>query len=143
MLRWCMILIDFYLSLGKLIEMKGDKIKEALEKYPFMDNLLSIISRDISILRKNGADINTIKVSIPRYVLEIIEGFSGLNSISILESPILENPSIKYIFGAEIVKGYNNQVCVFDDSIKMGDQFLDPIIIFPSLTYTKRPSSEN
>ena len=41
----------------------------------------------------------------------------------------MQMPNFDTIYGIEIVNGYNNQICVFDEYAQPGDEFLEPILI--------------
>lgn len=89
--------------------------------------LLYQIRRDIFLIRKTVKDDNRIKVSIPHFYRAIFEHY---HYEYMKENPnFTQIPVYETIYGIEIVNGYNNQICIFDEYAKPEDKFLEPILI--------------
>lgn len=86
-------------------------------------NLIRLIETDVKIMKRTGIEWDNIKVSIPSYLISLINehcrrfGYYHANGKSI------------YFYGCEMISGYNNQICVFNKEARPDDEFLEPIEI--------------
>lgn len=90
-----------------------------------INTIISEIQHDIQIMKhKMNIPEERIKVSIPKFFLTIMEMY--LEKIYFQEFEIKLK---KTLFGAEIVEGYNNQICVFDEMATFDSDKLKPITL--------------
>ncbi len=85
------------------------------------------IRKDIFTLKKILKDEIRIKVSIPLFYRNALN--YQIYQTSNINPFFMQIPNYNNIFGIEIVNGYNNQICVFDEYAQPGDEFLEPILI--------------
>lgn len=91
------------------------------------DSLLQEIRSDIFLLKKTVRDENRIKVSIPNFYRILFDDYRYKDMVGNILS--MQMPNFTTIYGIEIVNGYNNQICIFDEYAKPEDEFLEPILI--------------
>lgn len=87
-----------------------------------IQELIVKIRRDIHDLKVQGRVRNEdIKISIPVFHQVLLQEY-------LIPRFYWDKKSLKDLWGNfEIVKGYNNQVCVFNERARPGDFFLEPI----------------
>ncbi len=89
--------------------------------------LLYQIRRDIFLLKQSVRDEKRIKISVPSYYRVLFDNYNYIKMAGNIQS--MQMPNFDTIYGIEIVNGYNNQICVFDEYAQPGDEFLEPILI--------------
>ena len=89
--------------------------------------LLYQIRRDIFLLKQSVRDEKRIKISVPNYYRVLFDNYNYIKMAGNIQS--MQMPNFDTIYGIEIVNGYNNQICVFDEYAKPEDEFLEPILI--------------
>lgn len=91
-----------------------------------VNQVVSQIRKDIRALSPNVAT-NDIKISIPLYYQRILRLFINGETFYPVSSDFRE------YFGAQVVLGYNNQICVFDAGGSFNSLFCSPIILVNEL----------
>ena len=90
-----------------------------------MNELLDLIHKDIISLYEKGINEKSVKVSIPKWVIDLMK----INYLGHEES--IENSKC-FLFGCEVVEGCTAQICVFYSMGKPNECQLNPIKLIPN-----------
>jgi len=91
--------------------------------YSTIDSLLQKIKSDIYKFKQLGIYDERINISIPTFTKNILEQYLLENNLSRLMDPV------DIFFGCNVVPGYNNQICVFDNMATHNSFTTEPIIV--------------
>lgn len=91
--------------------------------YSTIDSLLEKIKSDIYRFKELGIYDERINISIPTFTKNILEKYLLDNNLSRLMD------SVDIFFGCNVVPGYNNQICVFDNMATPDSFAAEPIIV--------------
>ena len=96
--------------------------KKYIVTYDVIDEIICLIRADIHKMRyeMNVLECN-IRVSLPYFIKQLIR-----RKIE-TEYLYITGEIFKQFFGVEIVSGYNNQICVFDEIADFNSPMLKPI----------------
>ena len=92
------------------------------------DALLIQIRSDIFLLKQTVKDEKRIKISIQDYYRILFEIYFAKERSEASNQP-KQTLNFTKIYGIEIVNGYINQICIFDEYAEPEDKFLEPILI--------------
>lgn len=113
----------FFLSLGMDTNIEHKVFEVSINS---VNQVVSQIRRDIKYLERRTPP-NDIKIAIPLYYQKLLRLYVNEQTIY----PV--GPEFREYFGAQVILGYNNQICVFDAQGYYNSDFCQPITLVNEL----------